>query len=139
MGASMVYPALATVPPAGPNSPALFSTSVATLGTTTAVVLDFGRPFVKLGMVRFKLKHIAGSAANFTPFIFSEAGVTTAGDISQEYEGSATAVANLFDPQLADAPVVMQADENGRLYLIPGPDAGADNQFEYALRFLVYG
>lgn len=139
MGASMVYPALATVPPAGPNSPALFSTSVATIGATTVIELAFGRPFVKLGLVRLKIKRIAGSAASFTPYIFSEAGVTTAGDISQEYAGSSTLVADLFDPQLADAPVVMQADEDGKLYLMIGPNAGADNQFEYALRFLVYG
>lgn len=127
------------VPFAGPNTPALFATSVNTIGSTTAIPLDFGKPFLKLGLVRFKIKRVAGSAANFTPLIFSEAGVTTAGDISQEYAGSATAVANLFDPQLADAPVMMQADENGRLYLVLGPDAGADNQFEYTLRFLVYG
>jgi hypothetical protein len=139
MGASMIYPALATVPPAGPNSPALFATSVATIAGTTVIELAFGRPFVKLGMVRMKVKRVAGTAANFTPYIFSEAGVTTAGDISQEYAGSATAVATLFDPQLADAPVVMQADADGKLYFMPGPDAGANNQFEYAFRFLVYG
>ena len=139
MGASMVYPALATVPPAGPNSPALYATSVATIGATTVIGLAFGRPFVKVGLVRFKIKRIAGSAASFTPYIFSEAGVTTAGDISQEYAGASTLVADLFDPQLADAPVVMQADEDGKLYLMLGPNAGADNQFEYALRFLVYG
>jgi hypothetical protein len=139
MGASMIYPALATVPPAGPNSPALFVTTTATVDAGTVFDIDFGRPFVKVGLVRFKVKHIAGSAANFQPTIFSESGVGTAGDISQEFEGSSTAVASLFDPQLADAPVVMQADENGKLYLFLFPDAGADNAFEYALRFLVYG
>lgn len=139
MGASMIYPALATVPPAGPNSPALFATSVATIAGTTVIELAFGRPFVKLGMVRMKVKRVAGSAVSFTPLIFSEAGVTTAGDISQEYAGTSTVVADLFDPQLADAPVVMQADSLGRLYLVLGPNAGADNQFEYAFRFLVYG
>ncbi|MEY4089823.1 MAG: hypothetical protein RJB55_2094 [Verrucomicrobiota bacterium] len=139
MGASMVYPALATVPPAGPNSPALFVSTSATVDAGTVFDIDFGRPFVKVGLVRFKIKHVAGSAASFTPLIFSESGVGTAGDISQEYAGSTTLVANLFDPQLADAPVVMQADENGKLYFFPGPNAGADNQFEYALRFLVYG
>jgi hypothetical protein len=136
---SMIYPALATVPPAGVNSTALFTTSAANVGGSTVIALEFGRPFIKLGMVRMKVKWAAGTAANFTPYIFSKSGVTTAGDISQEYAGSATAVANLFDPQLADAPVVMQADENGKLYFLPGPDAGAANQFKYAFRFLVYG
>ena len=135
----MMYPALATVPPAGVGSPALFATSVNTIGATTIIELSFGHPFVKLGMVRMKVKRKAGTAANFTPSIFSKSGVTTAGDISQEFAGSATAVGTLFDPQLADAPVVMQADVNGKLYFMPGPDAGADNQFDYAFRFLVYG
>lgn len=127
------------VPFAGPNTPELFATSVNTLGVTTAIVLDFGKPFLKLGLVRLKLKHKAGSATTFTPYLFSKAGVTTAGNISQEYAGVSTTVATLFDPQLADAPVFMQTDELGRLYFVPGPNTGADNQFDYALRFLVYG
>lgn len=135
---SMIYPALATVPPAGVNSPTLYITAL-NVDAGTVLDIDFGRPFIKVGLVRFKIKHTAGTAANFTPYIFSESGVGTAGDISQEYAGAATAVATLFDPQLADAPVVMQADENGKLYFFPGPDAGNDNTFEYALRFLVYG
>ena len=120
------------------NSPTQYATSAATIAATTIITLNLGRPFVKVGLVRFKIKHIAGGAASFTPLIFSESGVTAAGDISQEYAGASTLVANLFDPQLADAPVVMQADENGKLYFMPGPDAGSDNQFYYAFRFLVY-
>jgi hypothetical protein len=120
------------------NSPLQYATTAATVGGSTVIQLSFGRPFIRLGMVRMKVKHIAGAAASFTPLIFSEAGVTTAGDISQEYAGASTLVADLFDPQLADAPVVMQADASGKLYFLPGPNAGADNQFEYAFRFLVY-
>lgn len=127
------------VPFAGPNTPELYATSAATIGGSTIIQLDFGKPFLKLGLVRMKIKRVAGTAANFTPYIFSKVGVTTPGDVSQEYAGASTAVATLFDPQLADAPVFMQADENGKLYFMPGPDAGADNQFDYAFRFLVYG
>jgi len=127
------------IPPAGSAGATTYAVSAATIGAATVIALDFGKPYIKLGLVRLKIKRIAGSAASFTPYIFSEAGVTTAGDISQEYAGSSTLVADLFDPQLADAPVVMQADEDGKLYLMIGPNAGADNQFEYALRFLVYG
>lgn len=126
------------IPLVDANSPLQYATTAATVDGTTVIQLNFGRPFVRLGLVRMKIKRIAGTAANFTPYIFSKAGVMTAGDISQEYAGSATAVGTLFDPQLADAPVVMQADVNGRLYLMIGPDAGADNQFAYALRFIVY-
>ena len=129
---------IVAIPLVDASSPLQHATTAANIGATTVVTLNFGRPFIRLGLVRFKIKRVAGTAANFTPYIFSESGVTTAGDISQEYAGSATGVATLFDPQLADAPVVMQADAAGKLYFMPGPDAGANNQFEYALRFIVY-
>lgn len=129
---------IVAIPLVDASSPLQYATTAASVGAATVVTLNFGRPFIRLGLVRFKIKRVAGSAASFTPRIFSEAGVTTAGDISQEYAGTSTVVADLFDPQLADAPVVMQADSLGRLYLVLGPNAGADNQFEYALRFIVY-
>lgn len=129
---------LLAIPVTSAAFPLQYEVSAANIGPSSAITIFVGRPFTRLGLVRFKLKHAAGSAANFTPLIFSKASVTSAGDISQEYAGSATAVANLFDPQLADAPVVMQADENGNLYLVPGPDAGSNNQFSYAMRFIVY-
>jgi hypothetical protein len=120
------------------NSPTQYATTAATVDNTTVITLNLGRPFVKVGLVRFKMDHLAGGAASFQPIIFSKSGVTTAGDISMEFQGAATLVANIFDPQLADAPVVMQADANGRLYMMPVPNAGANNQFAYALRFIVY-
>jgi len=126
------------IPLVDANQPNQYITTDATVDAGTVYDLNFGRPFVKVGLVRFKVKHLAGSAASFTPIIFSESGVGTAGDISQEYEGTSTLVADLFDPQLADAPVVMQTDVNGKLYFFPGPNAGNDNQFAYALRFIVY-
>ena len=49
--------------------------------------------------------------------------------------GALTLVGALFDPQLSDAPVEMQADANGKLYMMIGPDAGADNTFDYMLKF----
>jgi hypothetical protein len=96
-------------------------------------------PFQKVGLCRLKIKRVAGAAANFTPMIFSEVSIVTAGDISQEFAGAATAVGTLFDPStLQSAPVPMITDALGRLYLVLGPDAGADNTFEYMLRFFVY-
>lgn len=129
---------IVAIPLVDANSPTQYITTSATVDAGTVFDINFGRPFIKVGLVRFKIKHLSGSAANFEPLIFSKSGVGTAGDIAQEYAGASTAVANLFDPQLADAPVVMQADENGKLYFFPGPDAGADNEFAYALRFIVY-
>lgn len=114
--------------------PALYARTAA-LGATSIVTLQVGQPFQKVMLLRWKIKRVAGAAANFTPYIFSEEGVMTAGHISQEAVGAATAVGTLFDPQIADAPVVMQTDINGRLYMMVGPDAGADNTFDYALRF----
>lgn len=126
------------IPLVDANQPNQYITTDANVDAGTVYDLNFGRPFVKVGLVRFKIKRLAGSAASFTPYIFSKSGVGTAGNISQEYAGAATLVADLFDPQLADAPVVMQTDVNGKLYFFPGPNAGADNQFAYALRFIVY-
>lgn len=105
---------------------------------TTVVEINLGIPYAKVGLARIKIKRVSGAAANFTPRIFSKAATTTAGDISEEYAGAATAVADLFDPSVSPLPVVMQADVNGKLYLVFAPDAGADNVFDYALRFYAY-
>lgn len=124
-------------PPISTVSPTQYARTAA-LDANDIVELDLGPPFAKVGLVRFKAKHAGGAAANFTPYIFSKSGVTTAGDIAQEYAGVNTLVAALFDPQLADAPVVMVTDENGKLYLMLTPDAGADNVFDITLRFIKY-
>ena len=85
-------------------------------GTVETIQLSAEGGRIKVGLVRIKIKHTAGSAANFTPRIFSASGVTTAGDIRQEYAGAATAVGTLFDPaEPQGAPVPMVTDENGRL------------------------
>jgi hypothetical protein len=104
---------------------------------TAIVEFAVASPFAKVGLVRFKVKHVAGSAATFFPYIFSEQGVTTAGAIAQEYAGASTVVATLFDPQLL-APVVMQCDANGKLYMMLAPNAGIDNTFDVCLRFFKY-
>lgn len=130
-------PGVVCIPARGPHSTSqdLYARTVA-LDANDVVELEVGTPFMKVGLVRFKMKRVAGTAANFQPYIFSKSGVVTAGDIAQEYAGSSTAVANLFDPQLGDAPVWMQCDADGKLYMMPAPDAGADNTFDYCLRFL---
>jgi hypothetical protein len=130
-------PYLVCIPARGANSSSqeLYARTVA-LGALTVVELSVGAPFIKLGLVRFKVKRVAGTAATFTPYLFSNSGVTTPGDIAQEYAGTATAVGTLFDPSLGDAIVWMQADENGKLYMVLAPNAGVDNTFDYCLRFL---
>lgn len=108
------------------------------IGATTVVELSFGRAYTKVGLARIKIKHVSGSAASFTPLLFSKTGITAAGDITQEYAGVSTLVATLFDPDITNSPVVMETDANGKLYLMIGPNAGSDNVFNYALRFFVY-
>lgn len=115
--------------------------SATAIGAATVVTLQVatgGR--TKVGLCRCKIKWISGTGtATFTPRIFSKTGVTTSGDIHQEYAGAATAVATLFDPsEPQSGPVPMVTDELGRLYLLLAPDAGADNVFRYMLRFYVY-
>ena len=135
---SAVAPFVATIPARAQNAGGNTYTSASGIGATTITEINLGVPYAKVGLIRIKIKRTAGSAANFTPIIFSKSGVTTAGDISQEYAGTATAVGTLFDPVIEPEPVVMQADSNGKLYLMFGPDAGSDNAFDYCLRFFSY-
>lgn len=117
---------------------ALYGTTAA-LGASTAVEIQLGSAHTKVSLVRFKVKRVSGTAANFQPYLFSKSGVTTAGDISQEYAGASTAVGTLFDPAEPQAgPVPMVTDENGKLYMVLAPDAGADNVFYYMLRFIIH-
>jgi hypothetical protein len=138
----VVNPGVACIPARGPFSTptkALYQRT-AVLGGSTIVVIEIGgtnAPFRKVGLTRIKAKRVAGTGANFTPRIFSQAGITTAGDIAEEYAGTATAVGTLFNPTISE-PIVMQCDEYGRLYLMLAPDAGADNTFDICLRFFVY-
>lgn len=87
---------------------------------------------VKVKLQRIKLEHVSGTAANFTPAVFSiVSGVLT--EIEQEYLGAATAVAVLFGA--TDIQGYCYTDTRGRLYLRPTPDAGANNVFDYAVYY----
>lgn len=128
---------VSTAPALTPSSTTQVARSAA-LDGSTVIELVVGQAFQKVGLARLKIKRVSGTAANFTPIIFSAAGVTTAGAIQQEFAGSSTAVATLFDPSLDPLQNIMRADQNGKLYLIIGPDAGADNVFDYCARFVVF-
>jgi hypothetical protein len=79
-------------------------------------------------VLRIKLERTAGTAATFTPRVFSTSG-GTAGTVAQQFVGSSTAVADLFD--VVCSGVIFDTDTTGKLYLEPGPVAGADNAFSY--------
>lgn len=105
--------------------------TTAASGATTQTALVVSDSRVKIIIRRVKLKRTAGTAANFTPRIYKVSGALS-GSINQEFLGSATAVASLFDTV---AEVYVFTDTDGKLYLEPGPDAGADNTFEYEVYF----
>lgn len=101
------------------------------LATAQKFPVQIAKEQVKVYIRRVKIKHTAGSAANFTPRIF-KTGLALNGSIDQEFVGSLTAVTDLFDV-VADA--YTYTDENGYLYLTPDPNIGADNIFQYEIYF----
>ena len=132
-------PHMTCVPASSVAHPEQYSRS-ASLASDGVITLHLSNvPFQKVGLVRFKMEKVSGTAVSFAPLIFSKAGVTTAGDISQAFAGALTAVADLFDPGTPQgSPVPMQTDELGNLYMLPGPLAGSTIVVDYCLRFLVY-
>ena len=79
-------------------------------------------------VLRIKLKRTAGTAASFTPRVFSTSGGSS-GTVAQQFVGTSTVIADLFD--VVCTGVVFDTDAVGKLYLEPGPNAGADNAFDY--------
>ena len=108
-------------------------------GTTTALTAAQKYPIrvateqVKIAIRRVKIKRTAGTAATFTPRIFKDGAALNA-SINQEFVGTATAVADLFDV-VADAYTYTDAD--GYIFLTPDPNAGADNIFQYEIYYLL--
>jgi hypothetical protein len=97
-------------------------------GTRLAIETTGGSSLVQV--LRIKLQRTAGTAATFTPRVFSTSG-GTAGTVAQQFVGSSTAVADLFD--VVCSGVIFDTDGGGKLYLEPGPVAGSDNAFSYEL------
>ena len=105
--------------------------STTALASATKYPVQVATEQVKVYIRRVKLKHTAGAAANFTPRIFKTSTALNA-SIDQEFVGSATVVADLFDV-FADA--YTYTDTDGYLFLTPGPDAGVNNTFDYEVYF----
>jgi hypothetical protein len=108
--------------------------SVTNFGTSTRSAVRPSTGPLLIQLLRVSIKRTAGTAASFTPRIYDEsAGVS--GSINQRYLGSATAVADLFDVVAEGA--YLQTDTDGYFYLEPGPNAGADNAFDYSIIYRV--
>lgn len=84
----------------------------------------------KLRLARVKIRRTGGTAATFTPRIFRATGAAV-GDITEEFTGVATVVGTQFDAVPTDCHV--RPDVNGLLYLVIGPNAGSDNDFNYVI------
>lgn len=108
--------------------------SVTNFATTTDVIIDTGGGLATVNILRVKVKWTAGTAATFIPRLYNLA-AAAAGSINMQFEGSATAVASLFD--VGCAGVVFQTDTAGQFFLEPGPNAGADNSFSYEISYEV--
>jgi hypothetical protein len=100
------------------------------------VTIDTGGGIATVNVLRVKLKWSAGSAATLTPRLYNLSGAA-AGSINMQFEGSATAVATLFD--VACDGCVFQTDTAGQFFLEPGPNAGSDNTVAYEVSYEVVG
>lgn len=108
--------------------------SLTNYAATTDLTIDTGGGIATVNVLRVKVKRTAGTAATFTPRLYNLAGAAS-GSINMQFEGSSTAVATLFD--VACAGVVFQTDTSGQFFLEPGPNAGADNAFDYEISYEV--
>jgi hypothetical protein len=108
--------------------------SVTNFAATTDVTIDTGGGLATVNILRVKVKWTAGTAVTFTPRLYNLSAAAS-GSINMQFEGSATAVASLFD--VGCAGVVFQTDTSGQFFLEPGPNAGADNSFSYEISYEV--
>lgn len=108
--------------------------SVTNYGATTKLPIGVSGGYSFVNVVRIKLKRTAGTAASFTPRIYN-ASAALANSINQQFAGTSTAVADLFD--VATAGCVFRTDATGQFFVEPGPNAGADNAFDYEIYYEV--
>jgi hypothetical protein len=116
------------------NIQQIASGSASSIGAATEIELTIGDSLKTVQVDRVKLHHTAGTAASFTPRIHSATG-GTAESTSQEFAASSTLVAVLCD--VAAEGVICRTDASGKLYLLPVPNAGADNAFDYLVAYRV--
>lgn len=108
--------------------------TASSVGAATEIPLQLAEGTAKVEVLRVKLKHTSGTATSFTSRIHSATG-GAANAITQEFAASSTVVADLCDVEAVG--VLFRTDPNGRAYLVPAPNAGSNNVFEYAVAFRV--
>ena len=120
--------ATATHTQLGARTRLTFTGSVTSYSAGTRLALETTNRTTLVQVLRVKLKRTAGTAASFTPRIYSTS-AGAIGTVAQQFAGSSTVVADLFD--VVASGVLFDTDTVGKLYLEPGPNAGADNAFDY--------
>ena len=120
--------ATATHTQLGARTRLTFTGSVTSYSAGTRLALETTNQTTLVQVLRVKLKRTAGTAASFTPRIYSTA-AGAIGTVAQQFAGSSTVVADLFD--VVASGMLFDTDTVGKLYLEPGPNAGADNAFDY--------
>lgn len=105
------------------------------LGTSDTFEVELGISRVECILVRAKIRHVSGSAATFTPEVWS-ADPATANPIRMELSsgGVAIPVADTWDT--GGNLEFSFSSYTGKLWIKPQPDAGADNIFMVALSLL---
>jgi hypothetical protein len=108
--------------------------TASSIGASTEIVISVADSVHNVEVLRLKMKHASGTATTFAPRLHSATG-GTAGAMSQEFAVSSTAVADLCD--VVASGVICLTDASGKLYLIPAPNAGAANSFQYTIAYRV--
>ena len=99
-------------------------------GAATPFAIKLSAGLSKFRIRRVKMKRVAGTAANFTPYLTRDvAGVV--GDINTVWTGTATAVGTKIDSTPTEA--CESTDEQGYIYFVGTWDAGADNVADIVL------
>lgn len=106
-----------------------YSGTATSVAAATEIEIDIGREcYVRI--VRLRMKRSAGTAATFSPGIGVATGWST-NTVDQVWASGAGAVAALYDEARTDR--WCKTDVNGKLWLRPIPDIGADNTFSWVL------
>lgn len=118
------------------------STNTAAISVNTKLVIQFPTALAnkKVCVTNFAFDHTGGAAANHAGRWYDGAdGATTPADgIGQKQRSSSIAVATMITPaSLQSGPggqgnmLTLLLDANARAYFTPGPDAGADNTYQW--------
>lgn len=110
-----------------------------TVSSSTEIELDMESSGygLTIEILRVMVKHVSGSAANFTVSIGNASGFTS-GSINEKYVSANTAVASLLDDPVASKTTVSgfcSTSSSGKLYIKFAPNTGSNNSFSYSVMY----